>query len=748
MIRRGRKIMVAILTATMVNTIWTPVFAADNDAWTEASQTGAAANGAWEEWCEEWETIKDDWMQLSITPGKTSKELNFAWYSNDGEASPKVKIGKNADMSDAKEFMGNQSLAVPGYKSNKATVTGLEEDTIYYYSYGTEGNWSEPVSIKTQNTNKFGFVLVGDPQIGSSSKNNATGSDEAQGQDNATRNDTFNWNNTINKALQVMPNASFILSAGDQIQSRNKKVGNQEEANKYIENEIEYAGYLSPQALRSLPVATSLGNHDAISGNYSFHFNNPNASSLGSTYGGGNYYFRYGSAVFMMLNTNNRNTAEHKQFMEEVLANNEDATWRIVTLHQDIYGSAEHSNEPEIAELRYNLVPIFEENNVDVVLTGHDHAYSRSKILKGGQKNEETWIDDDTFEHYLEEEIEAGVPSEVEEYVKYLESVEDKEAVVTDLNIQSGKVVDPDGILYMTAGSSSGSKYYANVYKQQAYIANRWQDNVPTFSTVNIDEVSLSISTYRTDNMAKIDETYTVVKSLDKTNLLDLIAEVELLNKELYTVSTWYAVQGALTNAKVVADQGDATSNIIAQAYADLTAAKNSLIERGNTQDLEEAIKVAETIASEAVIGTENGQYSQESKDALLAAIEDAKSVLESEEATKTMIDEKIEALNKAVEAFKASAIVITPPTTDDNSNNGNNNNNNNNNSNNNGGSSNNGNNGNNGSTGNGSTNKPSTTNPSTGDSSSVLPIILAIGSLAGIGGVVYFDRKKKKQSA
>lgn len=736
MIRRGRKLMVAILTATMVTTTWMPVFAADNDAWTEASQTGAATNGAWEKWCEQWETIKDDWTQLSITPGKDAKELNFAWYSQEGETSPKIKISKNADMSDAKEFTGDQSSAVPGYKSNKVTVTGLDEDTTYYYSYGTEGNWSESVAIKTQKTDKFGFVLVGDPQIGSSSKNTATGSTEAQGQDNATRNDTFNWNNTINKALQVMPNASFILSAGDQIQTRDKKATGDDAIN-YTGNEIEYAGYLSPQALRSLPVATSLGNHDAISGNYSFHFNNPNASSLGSTVGGGNYYFRYGSAVFIMLNTNNTNTAEHKTFIEQVVSENEDATWRVVTLHQDIYGSAEHSNEPQIAELRYNLVPIFEANNIDVVLTGHDHAYSRSKILKGGQKNEETWMDDDTFEHYLEEEIEAGVPSEVEEYVKYLESVEDKEAVVTDLNIQSGKVVDPDGILYMTAGSSTGSKYYANVYKQQAYVAERWQENVPTFSTINIDEVSLSISTYRTDNMAKIDETYTVVKSLDKTNLVDLIAEVELLNKDLYTASTWAVVEGAMANAKVVSEQGDATSNIIAQAYADLTAAKNSLIERGNTEEIEATITEIENLLNSIVIGTEDGQYTQESVDALKIAIEKARTIITSTDSTQVQIDEALVELEEAIKTFKASVIVSTPPTTDDNnnSNNGNNNNNNNNNGN--------SNNGNNNSTGNGTT-----TNPSTGDNASVLPIILAIGSLVGIGGVVYFDRKKKKKSA
>ena len=98
-------------------------------------------------------------------------------------------------------------------------------------------------------------------------------------------------------------------------------------------------------------------------------------------------------------------------------------------------------------------------------------------------------------------------------YLKYLESIEDKSAIVSDLNIQSEKVLNPDGILYMTLNSSSGSKYYKNALRKQEYIANRWQENVPTFSTVIIDDKSFSISTYRTDTMEKIDQTYTILKS-------------------------------------------------------------------------------------------------------------------------------------------------------------------------------------------------------------------------------------------
>ena len=79
--------------------------------------------------------------------------------------------------------------------------------------------------------------------------------------------------------------------------------------------------------------------------------------NLGSHNGtvGGDYWFKHENALFIMLNTQDTNVEEHKQFIEQTVAANKDCKWRIVTLHQDIYGSAEHSNEPEITNLRYQL---------------------------------------------------------------------------------------------------------------------------------------------------------------------------------------------------------------------------------------------------------------------------------------------------------------------------------------------------------------------------------------------------------
>ena len=128
----------------MVLSTTVTVFAGSTDGWTEASKTSAAANGAWEAWIQKWETVKKDPVEIALTPGRDATELNFAWYSKDTEPAPKFKIGKNQDMSDAKELKVTTVDAVTGYKSNKTTATNLEENATYYYSYQVNGVYTNP----------------------------------------------------------------------------------------------------------------------------------------------------------------------------------------------------------------------------------------------------------------------------------------------------------------------------------------------------------------------------------------------------------------------------------------------------------------------------------------------------------------------------------------------------------------------------------------------------------------------------
>ena len=533
-----KKAAAAAMTATILATSATVLqAAAPPDGYTNAQDTVEAYGGAYSNWMTKWNsTISKDREQISLSPGSDNSSVNFAWYTKEASGVQKLKIAENKRLTNAKVYEAKQTKAVTDkdkteYVSNKVTATDLKANTTYYYSYQKDGQWTAPEKYTTDNGSKFSFIFVGDPQIGSSNELKGVATEEFyNAQSAAVANDAFNWNTTLNQAMEKTGNkASFVLSSGDQIQSTKKKSPNKAAWG----SEIEYSGYLSPDVLKNLPVATTVGNHDADNANYTYHFNTANASELGSNGKvGGDYWFKHDNALFIMLNTQDTNVEEHRQFIEQTVAANKDCKWRIVTLHQDIYGSAEHSNEPEITNLRYQLAPIFEDNKVDVVLTGHDHAYSRTQILKGGHKTTE--YTDDEFDPMLDEDMDAGEnpdtvytakgnikadttdPSE-KAYLNYLNQVMDKDAI-QQVTKKGTTVFNPTGILYMTAGSSSGSKYYDLVPRQQSYIANRWQQDVPTYSVIDITDTTFTINTYRTDTEEKIDETFSIAKVNESEN--------------------------------------------------------------------------------------------------------------------------------------------------------------------------------------------------------------------------------------
>lgn len=533
-----KKAAAAAMTATILATSATVLqAAAPPDGYTNAQDTVEAYGGAYSNWMTKWNsTISKDREQISLSPGSDNSSVNFAWYTKKSAGVQKLKIAENKRLTNAKVYEAEQTKAVTDkdeteYVSNKVTATDLKANTTYYYSYQKDGQWTAPEKYTTDNGSKFSFIFVGDPQIGSSNELKGAATEEFyNAQSAAVANDAFNWNTTLNQAMEKTGNkASFVLSSGDQIQSTKKKSPNKAAWG----SEIEYSGYLSPDVLKNLPVATTVGNHDADNANYTYHFNTANASELGSNGKvGGDYWFKHDNALFIMLNTQDTNVEEHRQFIEQTVAANKDCKWRIVTLHQDIYGSAEHSNEPEITNLRYQLAPIFEDNKVDVVLTGHDHAYSRTQILKGGHKTTE--YTDDEFDPMLDEDMDAGenpdtvytakenikadtTDSSQKAYLNYLNQVMDKDAI-QQVTKKGTTVFNPTGILYMTAGSSSGSKYYDLVPRQQSYIANRWQQDVPTYSVIDITDTTFTINTYRTDTEEKIDETFSIAKVNESDN--------------------------------------------------------------------------------------------------------------------------------------------------------------------------------------------------------------------------------------
>lgn len=466
--------------------------------------TDATTDEAWESWVQQWDSqVSTDYEKIALTPGSDETQMNFAWYSKaDGTPTPKIELSTNSNMSGAVTFEGGASTAIDGYFSNKVTASALKENTTYFYRYHKNGVPSEAASFKTHGFNSYSMLYVGDPQIGASKGQTTSKGDKLENKsavNTAARNDAFSWNKTLNAAMAANPDISFILSAGDQI---NKNVEGRDPG-----NEMEYAGFLNADWMKSLPIATTIGNHDATNESYSFHFNNPNDTQLGKTAAGGDYFYKYGPALYVILNTNNYNCAEHEQVMRQAVSAYPYTAWRVVMIHQDIYGSGlDHSDSDGIV-LRTQLTPIMDKFDVDVVLQGHDHTYSRSYLLKSDSKSHSNY----GFYDWDNVKDEAG-----NVYPYSDASYQAENNCYTIANTMPDSVTNAAGTLYMEANSATGSKYYELIPNQQDYIAVRSQNWNPSYSVIRVNNSTFSIDTYEIADgqTQKIDQTF----ELKKTN--------------------------------------------------------------------------------------------------------------------------------------------------------------------------------------------------------------------------------------
>ena len=517
-----KKVLAGVLSGALVLGVCPAALAATAN-YNDGSVTGGSAE--WQAWVSEWESVANDYTQVSLTPGADETQLNFAWYSQtqDGQAAtPVVHFG--TDRNNLTAFTGTTmpvDTSLTGgvaYDSNHVTVTGLQANTTYYYTVEKNGVETEVQEYRTGSFDSVKMLYVGDPQIGASKGQPQNGEAlvaDAGAANTAARNDAFGWNRTLEIATQQNPDVNFIISAGDQV----NKTGQAKEE--------EYAGYLSPDVLASLPVATTIGNHDSLNPDYTYHFNNPNATSYGETEAGGDYYYSYGDGLFIVLNTNNYNVAEHEQAIAEAVASDPDAAWRIVTIHQDIYGTGLDHSDTDGMILRTQLTPIFDEYDIDVVLQGHDHTYSRSKLLYGdGQTH-------GTYEFRLNAEgtdydWDNAYNTQTDEQIPLYPAEDDAagtaahDAFLADNgcytieNTTGSTVVNPQGTLYMTANSASGSKFYELIATQQDYIAQRSQNWLPSYSVIEMDSDSFAITTYQITAggaVEMIDDTFTIQKT-------------------------------------------------------------------------------------------------------------------------------------------------------------------------------------------------------------------------------------------
>ncbi len=306
----------------------------------------------------------------------SASSYGFTWNSEFQPIDPVIQISEGAkfNKNNCKEYKATvktETVYMPSltYIYVCKVEIKLKQNTTYSYRAYDKGAQiaSGKATFKTGNlsASSFKFVHVSDSQV--------TGdSDDYSGEGTGEY-----FANTLKGIMQGTPD--FMIHTGD-IVEYSKYEG-------YWKNMLDF----NAEYLMKLPFMAISGNHETTyraGVNETFkHFNVKIPTQ--ETKFGYYYSFNYGNAKFIMLNTNNLidNKLEPAQYtwLEKELKNN-NKKWTIVSLHNPMYSvgkyGADSSKNYISLALRAQLTKLFADCKVDLVLQGHDHAYSKTFPIK------------------------------------------------------------------------------------------------------------------------------------------------------------------------------------------------------------------------------------------------------------------------------------------------------------------------------------------------------------------------------
>jgi len=295
---------------------------------------------------------------LYVTPNS----IQIHWEADTGPSV--VTYGKDKTLT----YKLNVSA---GGRKQKIILEDLEPDTRYYYQvenggrrYGIFTFRTAPVGVK-----KFTFCVYGDNRI---------------------KDTSFKYPHPHKAVIKgiAADHPDFFINTGDIF-----KTG----VDTTLFMEDFFLG--AKELIANTPLFLAIGNHEYIGDPAAKatkkYFNFPGNKTW--------YEVRYGTVQFLFLDST---ILPHTQHMDNGLnktqkdnATDEQLTWlvdklhspkpdwRIVILHHHIFSSGLFGIDSSLVEL---LVPLFEKNQVDLVLGGHEHNYERSEqnsityILTGG----------------------------------------------------------------------------------------------------------------------------------------------------------------------------------------------------------------------------------------------------------------------------------------------------------------------------------------------------------------------------
>lgn len=372
MIRRNKTLTLSIamvVSLTMLGGITEVNAANNNKVVVESSEESEAYATSVSE--EEYSMPKQVNVHMGDNP---STQVNFTYTTISSGLETKVVLNKVGD-NEKITVMGENSQGNADKYFHEISVSNLEPDTQYEYVVGTgEDTYSGKFKTAPASGSKeaIKFVYIADTQVANATDAKALGATLAE----------------VNKTEDL----DFVYLAGDTTDT----AANETQWELLFNNGGAFPTGGEDMFGNNL-VSVVQGNHDNTS--LTRHINAP--GEAGSVV----YSYDYGPATFIMLNLETARydadaRLEQKEYLEAAVKEaKERGQWVFVGMHKSIYTGASHIIDSDVIEARKYWAPIFTELDVDVVMQGHDHVYSRGFVDENGynadvEANEDGSIDD------------------------------------------------------------------------------------------------------------------------------------------------------------------------------------------------------------------------------------------------------------------------------------------------------------------------------------------------------------------
>ena len=350
---------------------------------------------------------------LSLQVGTNETEKRLVWYNTKSAGGGKVQYALKSDYDRDGGFTDANSKVVVAREeapvgnndnlSYKAILSDLTLGEKYIYRVGGKDSYSEKTyEFDNQNPNdKNVFNVISDLHF--------IAWDYDSVKDPKVLSKVNLLQNTWQTMLNLNPELSFVVSTGDNVSQANMGYSSGAESELYrTKAEMEMEALFSASVMKSVPFASTLGNHEArnvstdtpnsFASVTKYHYNLPNDDGYSGHHvdcnTSGNFWFRNGDVLIIGITATRHSkgsmigttAAVNEKFIKSACEANKDAKWKILINHVPAYAVV--AGFDESVDMRNVYADMHLDNyDIDAVFTGHSHAFSRSKQLLTNDKN-------------------------------------------------------------------------------------------------------------------------------------------------------------------------------------------------------------------------------------------------------------------------------------------------------------------------------------------------------------------------